>query len=187
MLAKYLELRTVQIEDSFLAEVESKDDWNRMKKSYRERLGEMLGISPDRPRTDLKATVTGKLAGDGFSVEKLHYQSSPGLYVTGNLYLPADRKKDEKFPAILYVCGHGRVKKDGVSFGNKVHYHHHGAWFARNGYVCLTLDTIQLGEIEGIHHGTYSKNMWWWVNPFPTPNCAWSSSVSSQPTSIAGI
>ena len=169
MLAKYLELRTVQIEDSFLAEVESKDDWNRMKKSYRERLGEMLGISPDRPRTDLKATVTGKLAGDGFSVEKLHYQSSPGLYVTGNLYLPADRKKDEKFPAILYVCGHGRVKKDGVSFGNKVHYHHHGSWFARNGYVCLTLDTIQLGEIEGIHHGTYSKNMWWWVSRGYTP------------------
>ena len=169
MLAEYLEQRTVQIEDSFLAEVESKDDWNRMKESYREQLGEMLGLSPDRPRADLKATVTGKLQGDGFIVEKLHYQSSPGLYVTGNLYLPADRKKDEKFPAILYVCGHGRVKKDGVSFGNKVHYHHHGAWFARNGYVCLTLDTIQLGEIEGIHHGTYSKNMWWWVSRGYTP------------------
>ena len=169
MLAEYLEQRTVQIEDSFLAEVESKDDWNSMKESYREQLGEMLGLSPDRPRADLKATVTGKLQGDGFIVEKLHYQSSPGLYVTGNLYLPADRKKDEKFPAILYVCGHGRVKKDGVSFGNKVHYHHHGAWFARNGYVCLTLDTIQLGEIEGIHHGTYSKNMWWWVSRGYTP------------------
>ena len=169
MLEEYLEQRTVQIEDSFLAEVESKDDWNRMKESYREQLGEMLGLSPDRPRADLKATVTGKLQGDGFIVEKLHYQSSPGLYVTGNLYLPADRKKDEKFPAILYVCGHGRVKKDGVSFGNKVHYHHHGAWFARNGYVCLTLDTIQLGEIEGIHHGTYSKNMWWWVSRGYTP------------------
>ena len=36
---------------------------------------------------------------------------------------------------MLYVCGHGRVKKGGVSYGNKVHYHHHGAWFARNGYA----------------------------------------------------
>jgi hypothetical protein len=169
MLAEYLEQRTVQIEDSFLGEVGSKDNWNKLKETRREQLWYMLGLSPDRPRSDLKATVTGKLEADGFIVEKLHYQSSPGLYVTGNLYLPADRNKNEKFPAILYVCGHGRVKKDGVSFGNKVHYHHHGAWFARNGYVCLTIDTIQLGEIEGIHHGTYSKNMWWWVSRGYTP------------------
>ncbi len=169
MLAKYFEQRTIQIEESFLEEVGSKDDWNELKETHREQLWYMLGLSSDLPRADLKATVTGKLDGDGFIVEKLHYQSSPGLYVTGNLYLPAARKKDEKFPAILYVCGHGRVKKDGVSFGNKVHYHHHGAWFARNGYVCLTLDTIQLGEIEGLHHGTYSKNMWWWVSRGYTP------------------
>jgi len=169
MLAKYLEQRTVQVEESFLEKVENKEEWNKHKDEYRKRLGYMLGLSPDRPRTDLKATITGTLEGDGFIVEKLHYQSSPGLYVTGNLYLPVDRKKGAKFPAVLYVCGHGRVKKGGVSFGNKVHYHHHGAWFARNGYVCLTIDTIQLGEIEGIHHGTYSKNMWWWVSRGYTP------------------
>jgi hypothetical protein len=169
MLAKYLERRTVQVEESFLEEVDNKEDWNKLKGKYRERLGYMLGLSPDRPRTDLKPKITGKLEGEGFSVEKLHYQSSPGLYVTGNLYLPVDRKKGERFPAVLYVCGHGRVKKAGVSYGNKVHYHHHGAWFARNGYVCLTIDTIQLGEIEGIHHGTYSKDMWWWVSRGYTP------------------
>ena len=169
MLAKYFERQTAQIEDSFLREVEKKEDWNKRKAEYRERLGYMLGLSLDRPRTDLKAAITGKLEGDGFTVENLHYQSSPGLYVTGNLYLPAERKKGEKFPAVLYVCGHGRVKKGGVSFGNKVHYHHHGAWFARNGYVCLTIDTIQLGAIEGIPHGTYSKNMWWRVSRGYTP------------------
>ncbi|MCA9065678.1 MAG: prolyl oligopeptidase family serine peptidase, partial [Planctomycetaceae bacterium] len=53
-------------------------------------------------------------------------------------------------------------KKDGVSLGNKTHYQHHGGWFARNGYVCLVIDTLQLGEIEGIHHGTYRYNRWWW-------------------------
>lgn len=169
MLAKYLEQRTVQVEESFLGEVENKEEWNKRKGKYRERLGYMLGLSPVRPRTDLKPKITGTLEGGGFTVEKLHYQSSPGLYVTGNLYLPSGRKKGERFPAVLYVCGHGRVKKDGVSYGNKVHYHHHGSWFARNGYVCLTIDTIQLGEIEGIHHGTYSKNMWWWVSRGYTP------------------
>ena len=54
------------------------------------------------------------------------------------------------------------MKRDGISYGNKTHYTHHGSWFARNGYACLTIDTLQLGEIEGIHHGTYRYNRWWW-------------------------
>jgi len=168
-LKEYFELETAKIEAGFLAEVKNKADWLAKKDTYRKQLFHMLGLSPNRERTDLKATITGKVEGEGFVVEKLHYQSSPGLYVTGNLYLPKDRKPNQKFPAILYVCGHGRVKKDGVSYGNKVHYHHHGSWFARHGYVCLTIDTIQLGEIEGLHHGIYSKNMWWWASQGYTP------------------
>ena len=49
------------------------------------------------------------------------------------------------------------MKKDGVSYGNKTAYQHHGVWFASNGYVCLVIDTLQLGEIAGIHHGTYRE------------------------------
>ena len=60
------------------------------------------------------------------------------------------------------MCGHGKVNIDGVSYGNKVSYQHHGTWFAKNGYTCLTIDTLQMGEIEGIHHGTYKHNRWWW-------------------------
>jgi cephalosporin-C deacetylase-like acetyl esterase len=100
-------------------------------------------------------------------VENLHFQSRPGLYVTGNLYLPAERSAAS--PAVLYVCGHGATRQDGISYGNKVSYQHHGVWFARHGYVCLTIDTLQLGEIEGIHHGTYRYDMWWWLNRGYTP------------------
>jgi dienelactone hydrolase len=46
---------------------------------------------------------------------------------------------------------------------------HWPGWFARNGYVCLIIDTLQLGEIEGIHHGTYRENMWWWHDRGYTP------------------
>ena len=79
MLANYLELRTVEIEDSFLREVGDKEDWNKRQAEYRERLGYMLGLSSDRPRTDLKATITGKLEGDGFTVENLHSSPAPGF------------------------------------------------------------------------------------------------------------
>src|SRR5205085_1902362 len=34
-------------------------------------------------------------------------------------------------------------------------YQDHPMWFATHGYVCLVIDSLQLGEIPGIHHGTY--------------------------------
>jgi dienelactone hydrolase len=167
MLAEYFRGETKRLQDDCLAEIETLDDWNAKKGEYRRQLLEMLGLDPLPERTDLKAGVTGRVEAEDFVVEKVHYQSRPGLYVTGNLYLP--KKVEKALPAILYVCGHGQVKKDGISYGNKVAYQHHGAWFARNGYVCLTIDSLQLGEIEGIHHGTHRYGMWWWLNRGYTP------------------
>jgi hypothetical protein len=127
----------------------------------------MMGIDPLPPRTDLKPVITAKIDADAFTVENLHFQSSPGLYVTGNLFIP----KKAKFPApaILYVCGHAKVVIDGVSYGNRTAYQHHAAWFAENGYVCLIIDTLELGEILGEHHGTSRLNMWWWQTLGYTP------------------
>lgn len=160
MIADYFKKETAALAESCLAEIKTLEDWNAKRAEYRQQLFEMLSLSPLPERTDLKAVVTGKIQHELFTVEKLHFQSMPGLYVTANLYLP--KKVEKPAPAILYVCGHARVAPNGVSFGNKTGYQHHGAWFARNGYVCLTIDTIQLGEIEGIHHGTYREGMWWW-------------------------
>lgn len=166
-LAAYFKNQTDRLAMSALENVSSLEDWKAKQNQLRDQLYEMLGLPRKIPRTDLQLKIMGKVAGKGFTVEKLHFQSRPGLYVTANLYRP--EKTDQKMPAVLYVCGHGRVKENGISYGNKVHYHHHGSWFARNGYVCLTIDTLQLGEIEGIHHGTYREKMWWWLNRGYTP------------------
>lgn len=166
-LANYFAAETKRLSDGCLTDVKTIEDWNVKKKELRGQLFEMLGLSPLPKKTDLAVQYTGETEHDEFIVRKLHFQSRPGLYVTANLYVP--KKVTKKLPAILYVCGHGRVAIDGVSYGNKVHYQHHGSWFARNGYVCLTIDTLQLGEIEGIHHGTYREKMWWWLNRGYTP------------------
>lgn len=169
LLATYFEEQTTYLENACLRDVKSLEEWNQKKDEYRRQLFDMLGLDPLPPRTPLEATVTGKVEHDEFTVEKLHYQSQPKLYVTGNLYVPKGLKEGEKVPAILYVCGHGAVKKDGVSYGNKVHYQHHGAWYARHGYVCLVIDSLQLGEIEALHHGMYREKMWWWPARGYTP------------------
>ena len=167
MLQEYFEKETAKLESDSLKNIRTKADWEKQRPIRMEQIKSMLGIPDPQPRPPLKAKVTGRVEKEGFVVENLHFQSLPGLYVTGNLYRP--KETSQKLPAILYVCGHGRVKIDGVSMGNKAHYQHHGAWFAQNGYVCLTIDTIQLGEIEGYHHGTYYGNKMWWMSLGYTP------------------
>ena len=167
LFAEYFGRETARLRDSALADIRSAEDWGRQVETDRRRLQEMLGLWPAPERTPLRATITGVVEHPEFRVEKLHFQSRPGLYVTASLYLPP--KPEGRIPAVLYVCGHGNVKKDGISYGSKASYQHHGAWFARNGYACMVIDTLQLGEIEGLHHGTYREGMWWWISRGYTP------------------
>lgn len=166
-LADYFRTETARISAHRLLDVKSADEWKSRRPELQRRLLEMLCLDPSPERTDLHAEVRGVVEHPDFVVEKFVFQSSPGLYVTGDLYRPKTVAKP--LPAILYVCGHGKVEKDGVIYGNKTHYQHHGAWFAANGYVCLILDTLQLGEVPGLHHGTYRMGMWWWQSKGYTP------------------
>jgi dienelactone hydrolase len=167
LMSDYFRGQTMRLADDCLDEVETLEDWTSKRAEYRQQLLEMLGLDPLPEKTDLKPVITGRVEHDEFIVEKLYFQSRPGLYVTGSLYIP--KKLEGRAPTILYVCGHGNNKKNGVSYGSKSAYQHHGGWFARHGYVCLIIDTLQLGEIEGLHHGTYRENMWWWLARGYTP------------------
>ena len=165
MIQAYLRSETEAIHSRFLENVKSREDWQSRLPRYRKEYLYMLGLDPMPPKTPLRAAVTGTLQGDGFVVEMLHYQSRPRLYVTANLYRPADAEDADRLPAVLYVCGHSSRGRN----GNKTAYQSHGIWFARHGYVCLILDTLQLGEIAAIHHGTYREERWWWHSRGYTP------------------
>jgi hypothetical protein len=167
MLEAYFRREAQRLGDACLADVKTRDDWERQRPERRRQFLEMMGLWPLPPRTDLKPVVTGKVDAEHFTIEKLHFQSLPGLYVTADLFLP--KKATFPAPAILYVCGHGASIVDKVSHGNKVSYQQHPAWYAEHGYVCLIVDSLELGEIQGIHHGTYRLNHWWWQTVGYTP------------------
>ena len=164
-IQKYLAREAAEMDAQFAEDVKSLKDWEAKRPQYVEEYFYMLGLSPRPEKTDLKATVVRTLEKGDYVVEMVHYQSRPGLYVTGNLYRPAKVKEGEKLPAVLYVCGHSHRGRD----GNKVAYQSHGIWFARHGYVCLVIDTLQLGEIAATHHGTYNLQRWWWHSRGYTP------------------
>src|SRR5205823_12464743 len=113
MIQDYLARVAAELHAPFPSDLESPARWQTRRPLYRDEYFYMLGLSPLDERTPLKATVTGTHAGDGFVVEMLHYQSRPGLYVTGNLYRPAAAKPGERLPAVFYVCGHSGRGRDG--------------------------------------------------------------------------
>ena len=163
MIEGFLRKETERLSQRFLDGAKDRAEWEARRPRLRREYFDMLGLWPLPEKTPLHATVTGTLQRDGVTIEKLHFHSRPGLYVTGNLYRPS--KIDGKLPAILYVCGHSGRGRD----GNKTAFQDHGMWFAGNGYICLIIDTLQLGEIPGIHHGTYREGRWWWQARGYTP------------------
>lgn len=169
-IEKYLATEVTRISKKELDGAMTKAEWEERRPRLKQEYFEMLGLWPLPEKTPLKATITGKVEDDEIVVEKVHFQSKPGLYVTGNLFRP--KKVEGKLPAVLYVCGHSGAGRH----GGKVKFQDHGIWFAHNGYICLIVDTLQLGEIPGIHHGTYGirgKNSvevrWWWQARGYTP------------------
>ncbi len=165
MIHDYLRQETEKIEADFLGPIKSAEAWELVRPRFRQEYFEMLGLWPLPEKTPLHATITRELDRGDYVVEMVHYQSRPGLYVTGNLYRPRSVGPGERLPAILFVCGHSYCGRN----GNKTAYQSHGIWFARHGYICLMLDTLQLGEIAGIHHGTYREGRWWWLSRGYTP------------------
>ena len=166
MMEEYLEQKATRLDSSFLGGTTNREQWESRRAEFHREFLEMLGLWPMPERTPLQAQTTGIIdRPEGYRVEKIHFQSRPGLYVTGNFYLPKGARAGDKLPAVLYVCCHSGRGRD----GNKAAFQHHGMWFVTHGYACLIIDTLQLGEIGAIHHGTYRYNRWWWQARGYTP------------------
>ena len=153
----YLIQKATEISDNSLSEINTLGDWQNIRDRRYNELVEMMGLSGmplNGSRSDLNVKVTGIIQENGYRIEKLYYESLPGLYVRANLYVP-DNISHPK-PGILYVCGHSRTQK--------VHYQAHPQKFARLGFVCLIIETIQFGEVCGEHWGCYARGWFNWYS-----------------------
>jgi dienelactone hydrolase len=119
--------------------IRTEQDLLRVQKEIRQKLLTMLGGLPTT-RTPLQPHVTGGIAMDGFHIEKLIYESLPGVYVTALLYVPDDPNSGEhtKHPAILVPAGHAE--------NGKAHYQALCQRLVQRGYVVISWDPVGQGE-----------------------------------------
>ncbi len=162
MVRAYLKATAAGISSQSLSSIDSLNTWLKRRPLLEQRLRYMLGLDPLPMRTPLKMQITGTVDRPLYRIEKIVYQSLPGLYVTGNFYVPLTGAAPH--PTILYVCGHSPHP-----LGAKASYQDRVIWFASNGYACLVLDTLEFGEVAGIHHGIHDLNLWNWLSLGYTP------------------
>jgi hypothetical protein len=82
---------------------DSKEAWEKRAERVRRQILVSQGLWPMPTKTPLNPVIYGKIDRDGYTVEKVFFESAPGFYVTGNLYRPKD--KPGKRPGVL--CPHG--------------------------------------------------------------------------------
>jgi hypothetical protein len=119
------------------ARVRTEADLAALQEELRRKALGVIGGLPES-RTPLNARVTGTIPMDGYRIEKLVFESLPGIHVTALVYVPegpAGRK-----PAVLLACGHSPV---GKAFRN---YQEIAVRLARRGYVVLCWDPVGQGE-----------------------------------------
>jgi dienelactone hydrolase len=117
--------------------VHTDSDLRRLQADTRRRALEIIGGLPEA-RTPLNARIVGATPMDGYRVEKLVFESLPGLFVTALVYVP-DAPAGKR-PAVLVACGHSPLGKA------YPRYQEIAARLARRGYVVLCWDPVGQGE-----------------------------------------
>ncbi len=139
----------------------SRAAWLTRAAQLRRRILVAAGLWPSPPRTPLRTKVWGRLERDGYTVEKVAFQSFPGFYVTGNLYRPEAQSSGQRYPAVLNPHGHwpqGRLaEEDRGSVPARC------ITFARQGFVAFSYDMVGYVDSRQVDHRTFGGwREWLW-------------------------
>ena len=79
-------------------------EWEKRADYVRRQILVSQGLWPMPTKGPLNAVIHGRIDRLEYTVEKVYFESSPGFFVTGNLYRPKNPKG--KVPAVMFGHGH---------------------------------------------------------------------------------
>lgn len=118
------------------AALKSRADWEKFVAPRIEALRRSLGTFPPAPGK-VPVHHSRTVEGEGFHIECLVYESRPGVFVTANLYLPAQPPR--QMPAFIIIHSHHNAK-------TQSELQDMGMTWARAGCAVLVPDQLGYGE-----------------------------------------
>src|SRR5215469_3991443 len=143
----------LQQREDLIATIRNVADAEKRKQSVREKIMAMIGGLPDYHGA-LNAHVTGHIQADGYLIEKVIFESLPGIFVTANLYRP---NQPGHYPGVLLQAGH---TQEGKPEGQIL-----AANLALKGFVVLAFDPIGQGEREQTYGWQVDRPLAGWSVP----------------------
>ena len=122
------------VKDAITSPVEWEEKEAQIRSNFIKSIGGL-----DFEKGELNVNYTGKIDKGPYTIDKVVYQSLPGVYVTANLYIP--KELDGKAPGILFSCGHSKPAKA------EPKYQRGAIELALNGFVVLCVDPLGQGEM----------------------------------------
>ena len=135
-------------------EMKSKAEWEGLAAEIRQHVLVSCGLYPLPERTPLHAQIFGKIERDGYSVEKVYFQTYPGFYLAGNLYRPLG-KGAGPFPGVINP--HGHWKEGRLVDSNLGSVAARCINFARQGMAAFCYDMTGYNDTAQVKH-TFARD-----------------------------
>ena len=150
-------MRTLETPTRF-DQINNQQEWLSKAHSLRHNILSSSGLWPFPEKGSLRPKVFGKIDRNGYSIEKVYFESYPGFYVTGNLYRPLEKKGP--FPGILSPHGHwnyGRLENSERCSvpGRCIN-------LALQGYIVFSYDMIGYNDSHQVEHHLSDKRLELW-------------------------
>jgi len=128
--------KELQERETAIGRIHTVAEAEQRKQLVRQKMMDILGGLPDY-RGPLNVRVSGEIHADGYTIEKIIYESLPGFFVTANVYRP---NQPGRYPGVLLQSGHTQEGKSEPQIL--------AANLALKGFVALTFDPVGQGERE---------------------------------------
>jgi cephalosporin-C deacetylase-like acetyl esterase len=143
----------LQRREDLIATINNVADAERRKQSVREKILANIGGLPTYTGP-LNPRVTGRIKAESYTIEKVIFESLPGVFVTANLYRP---NQSGHYPGILLQAGH---TQEGKPEGQIL-----AANLALKDFVVLAFDPIGQGEREQTYEPQADRALAGWSVP----------------------
>ena len=115
--------------------IRTKSEYDAYRKGLKAKMMSAIGTMPER--TPLNARTVATLKRDGYTIEKVVFESMPGIFVTANMFIPDGSGRR---PAVVMSCGHAEDGKDCNTYLRAC------VIAAKRGFVAFMFDPYYQGE-----------------------------------------